>query len=75
MNERVNERESSQPLQSLIERQAGKILEGKKDPVSRLAQLTPTLAGYFSKLGTKDRMLTHAAILAMVTGTMILISR
>lgn len=54
-----------------IEIQVNEIL-GKQDLVSRWAQLPPTVARHFSEPGTKERMLSHAAILAFVAGTIIL---
>ncbi len=71
----MTEQKGNQPLKSLIERQVGEILEGKKDPVSRLAQFPSTLAGYFNQPGTAERMITHGAILAIVVGATILTPR
>lgn len=69
----MNEQKDRRPL---IERQVGEILNNRKqDPINRLAQFPPTLARYFSEPGTPERMLTHAAILAFVAGTVILTSR
>lgn len=57
--------EQHKDIPSLIERQVEEILNRKKRPVSRLAQLPSTLAGYFSEPVTAGRMITHVAILAM----------